>query len=149
MDIINIGMITLESLSWSSVALAASILLVVYFVLTMVVRPYRDYLFYKKVLTANYKAKIMPFKVISKLYMDFMKGDYDKKGDMALTLKEEFRDYQVVLCNFKQTLFISLIDPQLLKEFFQKNIEGFYVKSFAFPFVSSFLPLLGNGLVFS
>lgn len=80
MDIINIGMITLESLSWSSVALAASILLVVYFVLTMVVRPYRDYLFYKKVLTANYKAKIMPFKVISKLYMDFMKGDYDKKG---------------------------------------------------------------------
>lgn len=36
-----------------------------------------------------------------------------------------------------------------MKEFYEKQMEGYYIKSLSSPFASSFKHLIGNGLVFS
>lgn len=105
----------MEHLSSTSFLLSAAIILIACYLFVYVIRPYQTYLFYKQLLTAHYKAKVRPFKVINKLYFDFMFDDLDKRGDIAYTIKHDFPKYQLVYSNYKQNGFISLIDHDLLK----------------------------------
>ena len=64
-------------------------------------------------------------------------------------MKRQYPSYQIALASFKGTTFIDLIDPELIKKFYERQMEGYYVKSVRFPFISALKNMIGNGLVFS
>jgi len=53
------------------------------------------------------------------------------------------------LSSFKGKVFIDLIDPELIKEYYERNLDGCYEKYTGNPFMSSIHSLVGNGLLFS
>lgn len=77
------------------------------------------------------------------------KEDLEKHGDSQHSIKYDYRNYQVVLSSFQRNIFLDFIDPQLIREFFEKTLEGCYVKYKTFPFMKSLKSLIGEGLLFS
>lgn len=53
------------------------------------------------------------------------------------------------MSSFKGKVFIDLIDPELIKEYYERNLDGCYEKYTGNPFMSSIHSLVGNGLLFS
>jgi hypothetical protein len=43
----------------------------------------------------------------------------------------------------------DLIDPELIKDYYEKQTEGYYIKALNTPFASSMRSIIGDGLVFS
>lgn len=64
-------------------------------------------------------------------------------------LKQQYPSYQVSISNFNGRTYIDLIDPQLVRHFYEKQMEGYYVKSLNFSYNSALKYLMGNGLIFS
>ena len=61
----------------------------------------------------------------------------------------QYPSYQISLANFKGSIYVDLIDPHLIKEFYEKQMEGCYVKYLTSPFLSTLKHILGEGLLFS
>ena len=53
------------------------------------------------------------------------------------------------MVSVKGKIFIDLIDPELIKQFYERQMEGYYVKFVRFPFISAIKNMIGNGLIFS
>jgi hypothetical protein len=116
---------------------------------TKVVRPYQQFRFYRKILTASYKTLVHPFDVIGFGTFGRSRKDLLNHGDSEYTLKVQYPSYQISLASFKGSTYVDFIDPQLIKEFYEKQMEGCYVKSMTSPFISSIKHILGEGLLFS
>lgn len=44
---------------------------------------------------------------------------------------------------------LTLMDPELVRQYYEKVTEGYYIKSTDSLFISSFRYVIGNGLFFS
>jgi hypothetical protein len=53
------------------------------------------------------------------------------------------------LSSFKGATYVDLIDPSLIKEFYDKNLEGCYKKYANTPIMMGLYEITGNGLLFS
>ena len=60
-----------------------------------------------------------------------------------------YRDYQLVMSINKGTVFLSVIDPQLIREFYERTMEGCYVKYVKSFIISPIRYVIGKGLIFS
>ena len=78
-----------------------------------------------------------------------IKSDEKTYGDSQYTIKHIYPSYQVVLSNFMGHTIMDLMDHDLIKDFFDKQAEGYYVKTTNNPFASSIKSIIGNGLIFS
>jgi hypothetical protein len=70
-------------------------------------------------------------------------------GDAQYSVKTTWRKYQVVLSSFKGCTFVDFIDPALIREYYERNLEGCYVKYSKNPLMLDVRKLSGNGLLFS
>ena len=59
------------------------------------------------------------------------------------------RDYQLEIIFYKDTVTLYLIDPKLIREFYEKLNDGYYIKSPKDILVNTFKFISGNGLGFS
>jgi hypothetical protein len=78
-----------------------------------------------------------------------LNADVKKYGDSQYTLANELPKYQIVLASVNGKVFMDLIEPKLIKEFYEKEYLGFYVKAVASPYAKSSMNAIGNGLLFS
>lgn len=119
----------MDILSWPALLLLTFLGLLTYFLYTQVVRPYRLYSTYKRIMCPTYKTLVQPFSIIGTTGLRVQKIDMIQHGDSHHSVKYVLRDYQVVLSNFRGRLFIDLIDPELIQAFFERTMEGCYVKA--------------------
>ena len=108
----------MDMLTWPIFLLLVFIFLLTYFLYTQVVRPYRLYSTYKRIICPSYKTKVQPFNVFGTSNLRTQRKDVAQHGDSHHTIKYVYRDYQVVLSNFRGRLFVDLIDPELIRTFF-------------------------------
>lgn len=135
----------------STVGITTAVIAValIVFIYLKVLKPYREFCFYKKIISSSYKTLVHPFSAFGIGTFGTMKRDYLKHGDSQYTLKRQYPSYQISLASFKGCTYIDLLDPPLIKEFYEKQMDGYYIKSMNSPFVLSLKYLIGNGLVFS
>jgi len=77
------------------------------------------------------------------------KQDLQKYNDSHYTIKTTYTHYQVVLSSLKGCTFIDLIDPSLIREFYDKILEGCYKKYENIPQITGVRCVVGNGLLLS
>ena len=96
----------------SIIQIAVTILIVIltYCLYQYVLKPYRLYLYYKKILLENYKTCVFPFSMTSSLLKQF-KGDLEEHGDSQYVFKKLYPEYQVSISTVKGTTYIDLLDP--------------------------------------
>ncbi len=75
--------------------------------------------------------------------------DYKAYGDSQYMFKTVYVNYQLSLSSFKRTIHLDFYDPEYIKEFYEKQAQGYYVKSMNNPFFTSLKSLIGTGLLFS
>ena len=78
-----------------------------------------------------------------------LKSDEKKYGDGVYTYKNVFSKNQVAIEMYQGGIHLTLIDPELVKQFYEKVTEGYYIKSRDSMIISSFRYIIGNGLFFS
>ncbi len=54
----------LENVSLTHIVFTILFMLLIKYVFDKIIKPYKDYLFYKKILTANYKTEVAPFSLL-------------------------------------------------------------------------------------
>jgi hypothetical protein len=136
-------------ISYFNIIAVLFVFVVVAVVYSKIVKPYQDFRFYKNIITKSYKTLVHPFSISGIGAFGIGVQDYIKHGDSHYTIKTLYPSYQISLTNFSGMTYIDLIDPELIKEFYEKQMEGYYIASLSSPTVSSLKSLLGKGLLFS
>ena len=94
-----------------------------------VFKPYRMYLSYKKILTANkikfYDQGFIPF--LSGFFITSKKS-LQEHGDSHYVEKRLLPEYDVILTNLGTQIILQLINENLLKEFYTRENKS-YIKS--------------------
>jgi len=93
----------------------------VYLVYERIVRPYQIYKFYKKILTDNYKTEVNPFTITGLGYAKTRQKELEKYGDTHHFAKTGLMDYQVRLMKVGTGILIDLVDPELIRQYYEKT----------------------------
>jgi len=93
----------------------------VYLVYERIVRPYQIYKFYKKILTDNYKTEVNPFTITGLGYAKTRQKELEKYGDTHHFAKTGLMDYQVRLMKVCTGILIDLVDPELIRQYYEKT----------------------------
>jgi hypothetical protein len=113
------------------------------------VQPYRNFCFYKKILINSYKTLVHPYSVLGIGMIRMIKEDSIKYGDGQFMLNHQYPSYQVSLAKIMGDIYLEFIDPQLIKEFYERQKEGCYIKNSKGPIVQLVKQMVGSGLMFS
>jgi cytochrome P450 len=74
-----------------------------------------------------------------------MSRDDKLHGDPVKLFKEVYPHFDLAICNFYSEALLEIINPELVKEFYQNNNENNYVK--ADVITSSFKMLVKHGII--
>ena len=112
-----------------------------------VFRPYRMYLSYKKILTANkikfYDQGFIPF--LAGFFISTKKS-LKEHGDSHYIEKRLLPEYDVILTNLGTEIITQLLNENLLKEFYARENKS-YIKSESI--ISNYKRFIGDSLVFA
>lgn len=138
-----------QSISITALAATVAVLAIAFLVYAKIVKPYRQYQVYRKIVTSAYKTLVSPFSVLGLGNFGRQKNDLLLYNDSHYTVKTKYSNYQVILSSFKRMILVDLIDPELIRQFYERTLEGCYEKSTDMPLMLSLFSILGKGLLFS
>jgi hypothetical protein len=92
---------------------------------------------------------VHPFNILGFENFALVEREFKIHGDSQHMLKTFFINFHLSLSSLRRTIHLEFYDPEYIKEFYEKQAQGYYVKSKNFPFLNSFKSLVGKGLLFS
>jgi hypothetical protein len=138
-----------HSLPWIQILVALLMIFLTKIIYTLIIKPYKVYCFYKKVLSQQYKAEIQPFSIIGADHLARRNKEMKLYNDVYHTAKTELTQCQVRLMKVGSDILIDLIDNDLITEYYQKTKERYYQKDMNSPGFSALKSIIGEGLFLS
>jgi cytochrome P450 len=139
----------MEVISSSSLILVTLVAIITYLLYSCVLKIYWDYNRQRQIVSSSYKVLARPYSLFGTSYLNRQKTNLEKYGDSQHHMKFVVRDYQLCMNVLNGQVVIDLIDPQLIREFYERTLEGCYVKAGGISFLTGLKAILGTGLLFS
>ena len=105
---------------------------------------YREYLTLAK--KGNYRVLDLGFVPFVPAFVLQYYKDRNMKGDSLFTAKDTYHNYDLMLCNFRQKVYIQLINKELIKQFYAHENKTYHKEN---SIVLHFERLFGQSLILS
>ena len=130
------------------IIITALLVLAVYAYYTLVIKPKRLMKWYADTFeTVGYKVLLHPYQLTGSSIVDRYRKYGEEKGDCFYYEKTELYNYDLEILNILNYPMINILNPELMKEFYQPDKVHYYEKlSFL---ISNLQRSLGHGIAFS